>query len=78
MKRTIRFQDSIVGGEDKLSIVEILPQVKDSFRQRKTYFEYYFNEIEIEISLEQLDKLSQEFPIKINYDEIIVLDIWNS
>lgn len=78
MKRTIKFQDSIIGGEDKLSIIEILPQLKDSFRQRKTYFEYYFSEIEIEITLEQLDKLSNEFTIKINFDEIIILNIYNS
>lgn len=78
MKRIIRFQESVISGEDKLFIVEILPQIKDSFRQRKTYFEYYFNETEIEITLEQLDKLSNKFAIKVNFDSIIILDIWNS
>ena len=78
MKRRIRFQESIIGGEDKLSIVKILPQINDSFRQRKTYFEYYFSETEIEITLEQLDKLSNKFAIKVNFNDIVILNEWNN
>ena len=72
MKRTIRFTDGIIGGVEKEMIVDILPQLEGSFRQRKTYFEYYFDETEIEITLEQLDELSKEFIVKICWDDITI------
>jgi hypothetical protein len=72
MKRTIRFTDGIIGGVEMKAVVEILPKLEGSFRQRKTYFEYYFDETEIEITLEQLDELSKEFTIKINWDDITI------
>jgi len=72
MKRTIRFKDGIIGGDDMEAVVEILPKLEGSFRQRKTYFEYYFDETEIEITLEQLDELSKEFTVKIDWDDITI------
>jgi hypothetical protein len=72
MKRTIRFTDGIIGGVEMEAVVEILPKLEGSFRQRKTYFEYYFDETEIEITLEQLDELSKEFTLKINWDDITI------
>jgi hypothetical protein len=72
MKRNIRFSDGVIGGVEKEMIVEILPQLEGSFRQRKTYFEYYFDDTEVEITLEQLDKLSDEFRIKIDFEDITI------
>lgn len=72
MKRTIRFTDGIIGGEVMEAVVEILPKLEGSFRQRKEFFEYYFDEIEIDITLEQLDELSKEFTIKIDWNDIII------
>jgi hypothetical protein len=72
MKRIIRMNDGVIMGEDKKSIVEILPQLETSFRQRKQYFEYYFDETEIEITLDQLDQLSGKFRIEIGGETISV------
>lgn len=72
MKRNIRFRDGIIGGVDKVGIVEILPQLKDSFTQRKTYFEYYFEDTVVELTLEQLDTLSTEFRIIMDYEDITI------
>jgi len=72
MKRNIRFSDGVIGGVEKEMIVDILPQLEGSFRQRKTYFEYYFKDTEVEITLEQLDKLSDEFRIKIDFEDITI------
>jgi len=72
MKRNIRFRDGIIGGFEKEMIVDILPQLKDSFTQRKTYFEYYFEDTEVELTLEQLDKLSEEFRIAIDFEDITI------
>ena len=70
MKRKIRLSSGIIGGTDMLSLVEILPQLKDSFRQRKEFFEYYFDETEVILSLEDIDNLSKSFCIEMNYDDI--------
>ncbi len=72
MKRKIRLSSGIIGGTDMLSLVEILPQLKDSFRQRKEFFEYYFDETEVTLSLEDIDKLSNDFEITIGCEELII------
>ncbi len=72
MKRKIRLSSGIIGGTDMLSLVEILPQLKDSFRQRKEFFEYYFDETEVTLSLEDIDKLSSEFYIEVGYETITI------
>jgi len=72
MKRIIQFKDGIIGGDIVTDVLAILPQLEGSFTQRKTYFEYYFKETEVELTLEQLDKLSNEFRIKIDFDTITI------
>jgi hypothetical protein len=70
MKKLIVIKEGVIGGDSKELIEEILPQLVGSFRQRKEFFEYYFDEKEIELSLEDIDNLSQEFVIKINWEEL--------
>ena len=74
MKRIISFKEGVIGGTDKESIVAIFPQLEASFRQRKQFFEYYFDETAIEITLEQLEKLTQEFRISVDYEMITILE----
>ena len=69
MKRKIDI-NGIVGGTEMEAIVDIIPQLKDSFRQRKHFFEFFFSETEAEITLEQIDKLTQFSSIKIGFDWI--------
>ncbi len=70
MKKLIVIKEGVIGGVEKELIEKILPQLVGSFRQRKEFFEYYFDEKEIELSLEDIDNLSQEFVIKINWEEL--------
>lgn len=72
MKRLIRFNQGVIGGYDKEKLVEILPQLESSFRQRKQYFEYYFDDTEVELSLEEVDKISIDFTVGLNYEELII------
>jgi hypothetical protein len=72
MTRNIRFRDGVIGGIEKVDIVDILPQLESSFTQRKTYFEFFFKETEIELTLEQLDTLSTEFKITMDYEDITI------
>lgn len=43
MERTLILNSGIVGGEMVTDIMEILPETKPYFRQRKQYFEYYYD-----------------------------------
>ena len=72
MKRIIRFNQGIIGGDNKEDLVEILPQLESSFKQRKTYHEYYFTDTEVELSLEEVDKISKEFTTLLNYEKLII------
>ena len=70
MKRTVVINTGVIGGYEKELIENILPQLSNSFRQRKEFWEYYFTETEIEITLEDLDKLSSEFSVELSFDEL--------
>ena len=72
MKRRIEFNQGIIGGEEVDILIDILPQLEKSFTQRKTYYEYYFTPTEVELSLEDIDELSNEFTIILNYEELII------
>jgi len=72
MKRFIKFNQSIIGGNDKDALIEILPQLENSFRQRKTYHEYYFISTEVSLTLEELNKISTKFVVILYYEELII------
>lgn len=73
MKRIVRFNSGIIDGDEMTTVVDILPQLEGNFRQRKTYFEYYFDEQEVELSIEDIDRLSNNFSIKIDYENLTIL-----
>ena len=73
MKRNIILSQGIIGGTEKDIIEDILPQLEGQFRQRKTYYEYYFDEKEIELTLFNLDELSNSFEIRLYPDELIII-----
>lgn len=70
MKRLIRFNQGIIGGDDKEDLVEILPQLESSFKQRKTYHEYYFTDTEVELSLAEIERISRNFVVLLDYEEL--------
>lgn len=72
MKRIIRFNQGIIGGNEADILINVLPQTEYSFKQRKQFYEYYFTPVEVELSLEDIDKISNEFIIVLNYEELII------
>lgn len=61
MKVTIAFDQSIIGGFIKREICDIFPEIEKSFIQRKMYDEYYFTSTPIEITIEKLEELRNEY-----------------
>ena len=72
MIKIFRFKSGIVYGTDMQTVVGIIPELETQFKQRKEFFEYYFTDKEIEVTLNQLDALAQEFIVTINWESITI------
>tara|TARA_R110000822_G_scaffold73252_2_gene176039 strand:- start:3261 stop:3485 length:225 start_codon:yes stop_codon:yes gene_type:complete len=72
MKRLIQFREGVIGGYEKERIEKILPTISNAFTQRKQYFEYYFEELWVELSLEDLEKLSTDFNIELGEFDLTI------
>ena len=74
MKKTINLMQPVISGSVVRELIEIIPDLKDSFTQRKEYDEYYFEEKEIDISLDLLQKLGDNsFMIHLNTETAFIL-----
>jgi hypothetical protein len=72
MKRLLQFRDGVIGGYEKELIEKILPTISNAFTQRKQYWEYYFEDTWVNLSLEDLDKLSTNFNIELGEFDLII------
>lgn len=70
MRRLVRINSSIIEGSDMLLLVDILPQLKSSFTQREKFFEYFFQETWVDLTLESLEELSKGFHVLLSEFEI--------
>ena len=71
MTREIKFINATMDWSDMDYIVNIIPEIKNSFTNRK--YDYVYNcSDKIEISIEQIDDISQEFEIEITSNSIII------
>jgi hypothetical protein len=65
--------NGIVGGLEKELIVDIFSKLEGSFRQRKQCCEFFFEETKIELSLEDLGKLSTQFKVVLSLNELEIM-----
>lgn len=65
IKRLIQIKEVFISGVEKELIEQILPQLKGSFEQREEFFEYYFEETWILLSIEDIENISRNFFIEI-------------
>ena len=70
IRRLIQIKEGVIGGFEKELIEKLLPQLVGSFKQRKEFFEYYFEEKWIDLSLEDIENISKEFGIEISEFEL--------
>jgi hypothetical protein len=70
IQRLIQIKEGVIGGVEKELIEELLPQLIGSFVQRKEFFEYYFNEKWINLSIEDIENVSKEFSIEVSEFEL--------
>jgi hypothetical protein len=73
MNRELIFNDGIIDGDAVREVKSVFPELKNSFRQRKTYDEYYYEKTEVIISLDRIQKLTDLFfNVSINEREILL------
>ena len=70
MIRVLEHKEGVISGDDARDILQVFPNLEDRFTQRKSYDEYYFAGVEIEVDIVQLDQLSTMFNVKINWESI--------
>ena len=71
MKRIIEFRNPWVDFEDMDCVVKIIPEIEKSFEKIKCDYIYRCSD-EIEISIEQIDSLSDEYEITISTSYIVI------
>jgi hypothetical protein len=70
LRRLIQIKEGVIGGVEKELIEKLLPQLVGAFRQRKEFFEYYFEEKWVDLSIQDIHNLSGEFSIEISEFEL--------
>lgn len=76
MKKILEFKDGIIGGNKVRNVINVFPEIKGEFKQRKTYDEYYFsnNELLIDITIENIDDLTKSgLTLEIDWNYIKIL-----
>ena len=72
MKRMLEHKDGIISGVDVRDMIKVFPHIEDRFKQRKSYDEYYFDALEVDVTIEQIEQLSKMFYVKIDWASIVL------
>jgi adenosine deaminase len=72
MKRIVRFKDGIIPHEVMKDVVEVFPELKDNFKQRKTFLEYYYTSKDVIITLEAIEKLTDWYVVDITLNSFTI------
>ena len=58
LKRELELNDGIIEGTKMRRIIDIFPHLSTSFRQRKSYDEYYYDGAFVELSIDNINELN--------------------
>lgn len=72
MKRELYFKQGIISGDMVRDVLSVWPHLENAFEQRKSFDEYYYpDKVVVDISIDDLQKLSELYiDININFQEI--------
>jgi len=73
-KVTVESKYGVVEGDSMRYIISIIPELEPSFKQRKSYDEYYFTtpSTQIDITLDQIVHLSKWDTVLFSRGEVII------
>jgi hypothetical protein len=59
IERVVIFESGIIEGEVVRELQGIFKELNESFKQRKTYDEYYYTTARVTVNISQIDKLNE-------------------
>lgn len=73
MKRNLVFEQGIIEGDTVRDILEVFPEIESSFRQRKKYDEYYYDDTVVDLTIEVMEALNNKhYKLSITSDDVII------
>ena len=66
IERTLNFEFSIIEGEVVRELQTVFKELNESFKQRKSYDEYYYTNTKVTLTISKINKLN-----KLNYNVLI-------
>ena len=73
MKKNLDLIYGIIEGEVKRTILKIFPDIESSFTQRKNYDEYFFDMIDVEVTIDIIEQLvDSNFKVTIDSYDITI------
>lgn len=73
MKRILELNNNVISEDDKSTILEIFPNFEpQSFKENNNGFEYDYFPNDVVITLDSLEKLTEEFNILLTEKSLII------
>jgi hypothetical protein len=73
MERILNLEEGITDGNTVRDIIEVFPEIESRFRQRKTYYEYYFDGATVVLTIEKVANLNQlGFKVSIGWEDVVL------
>ena len=66
IERTLNFEFSIIEGEVVRELQTVFKELNESFKQRKSYDEYYYTNTKVTLTISKINKLN-----KLHYNVLI-------
>ena len=73
IERTLNFESGIIYGEIVRELQSVFKELNESFKQRKSYDEYYYTTTKVSLSMPQIIKLNELYYTTIIDSESILI-----
>ena len=73
IERVLNFNSGIIEGEIVRELQDIFKELNESFKQRKTYDEYYYTTTRVTVNISQIEKLNElHYQVLIDSEHILI------
>ena len=73
IERVVNFESGIIEGDVVRELQDIFKELNESFKQRKSYDEYYYTTTKVTVDISKIDKLNELFyKVVIDSEHILI------
>lgn len=74
IKRLLNFNQTLINGDTVRLVLDVFPDIKNKFRQRKNFDEYYFDGAIVELNIQKISQLNDlDLKVLINWEQIKII-----